>query len=169
MTLPVRRASGRLAEQPFPGWMRDPLAEFDDLVNRMGSLLESTLGSAPATPGAPWSPPAAGTPWSPPADFSETDDAYVFEIDLPGVQREDIDIELGDRELIISGEIRQREQTGTVHQTTRRTGRFEYRMPLPGEADGEHIEATLRDGVLTIRIPKARTAQHRRIEIASGE
>lgn len=85
------------------------------------------------------------------------------------MQREDIDIELGDRELIISGEIRQREQTGTIHQAMRRTGRFEYRMPLPGEADGDHIEATLRDGVLTVRIPKTRTAGNRSAGITSGE
>jgi HSP20 family protein len=51
MNLPVRRTSGRLAELPFPGWTRDPLAEFDDLFSRMESLLESTFGAAPAVQG----------------------------------------------------------------------------------------------------------------------
>jgi HSP20 family protein len=149
--------------------MRDPLAEFGDLVHRMGSLLESMSGRAPATPGAPWSPAAAGMPWTPPADFSETDGAYLIEIDLPGAKREDIDIELRDRELIVSGELGRRERTGTLHRAMRPAGRFAYRMMLPGEADGEHFEATLQDGVLTIRIPKARTAGHRPVGNTPGE
>lgn len=95
MTPPVRRTSGRLAERPF--WVGDPLAEFDDLCSRMGTLLQSTFGAAPAV---------AGVAWSPPADFSETDDAYLIEVDVPGVKRDGIDIELSGRDPIISGEIR---------------------------------------------------------------
>lgn len=97
MNLPVRHTSGRLAELPFPGWTRDPPAEFDDLFSRMESLLESTFGAAPAV---------TATAWSPLADFSETDDAYLIEVDVPGIKRDDIDIELSDRDLIISGEIK---------------------------------------------------------------
>lgn len=145
------------------------MAEFDDLVSRVGSLLESTFGTAPATRGMAWSPAATGVAFAPLADFYETDDAYLIEVDLPGVRREDIDIELSDRELIISGEIRERERTGTMRQAMRRTGRFEYRALLPGEVNTEGIDATLREGVLTIKIPKAETAKPRRIEITAGE
>ncbi|WP_369394437.1 Hsp20/alpha crystallin family protein [Streptomyces sp. CG1] len=149
--------------------MRDPLAEFDDLFNRMGSLLETTFGTSPTAPGMPWTPAATGMAWSPLADFSETDDAYLIEVDLPGVKREDIDIEMTDRELVISGEIKERERTGTMRRAMRRTGRFEYRTMLPGEISTEEIDATLRDGVLTVKVPKAETTKPRRIEITSGE
>jgi HSP20 family protein len=164
MNLPVRRTSGRLAERPFAGWSWDPLAEFDDLFNRMGSLLESTFGTTPAAMGT-----ATATAWSPLADFSETDDAYLIEIDVPGVKRDDIDIELNDRELIISGEIKEKERVGTLRRAMRRTGRFEYRMLLPGEINAEGVDATLREGVLTVKVPKAETAKPRRIEITSGD
>ncbi|PAZ17325.1 heat-shock protein Hsp20 [Streptomyces sp. SA15] len=159
MTLPVRRGtSGRLSERRFPGW-RDPLAEFDDLFGRMGSLLESTVGGA-LTEGAAWAPLA---------DFAETDDAYQIDVDVPGVKRDDISIEVTDREMVISGEFKERERGGVLRRGTRRTGRFEYRTMLPGEINAEGINATLSDGVLTVTVPKAEAARPRRIEITAGE
>lgn len=163
MTLPVRRGMpGRLAERRFPGWARDPLAEFDDLFGRIGSLLESTVGGTLA-------PVTEGMAWSPLADLSETDDAYLLEIDVPGVKREDIDIEMGERELTVSGEFKERERAGTLRRSTRRTGRFEYRTLLPGDVNAEGVNAALRDGVLTITVPKAETTKPRHIEIAAGD
>jgi HSP20 family protein len=158
MTLPVRRSSGRAAERPLTGW--NPLAEFDDLFSRMGTLLESTFGASPAV---------TGMAWAPPADISETEDAYVVEVDVPGVRSEDIDIEFSDRDLIINGEIKERERSGALRRATRRTGRFEYRAMLPGRINTEGIDATLRDGVLTVNLPKAETAKRRHIEITSGD
>lgn len=161
MTLPVRRSTGsRLAERRFPGWAGDPLAEFDDLFGRIGNLLETTVGGGLTT--------AAGA-WAPTADFSETDDAYVIEVDLPGAKRDDIDIEMSERELTISGEFKERERTGVLRRSTRRTGRFEYRALLPGEVNAESVNATLTDGVLTVNVPKAEAAKPRHIEITSGE
>jgi HSP20 family protein len=160
MTLPVRRhRTGGLAERQFPGW-RDPLAEFDDLFNRIGTLLESTV--------SPLAPSAQGMMWSPMADLSETDEAYVLEIDLPGVRREDIDVEIGDREMIITGELRERERVGVMRRRTRRTGHFEYRAMLSSEVNADGVSATLTDGVLTVTIPKAEAAKPRHIEIAVG-
>jgi HSP20 family protein len=161
MTLPARRApGGRLAERRFPGWAGDPLAEFDDLFGRIGNLLESTVGGGLA--------PTAGA-WAPTADVSETDDAYLIEVDLPGVKRDDIDIEMGERELAISGEFKERERAGALRRGTRRTGRFEFRTVLPGEVNAEGVSASLTDGVLTVNIPKAEAARPRHIEITSGE
>jgi HSP20 family protein len=134
------------------------MAEFDDLFSRMGSLLESTFGATPATTGA--------AAWAPLADFSETDDAYMIEVDVPGVAREDIDIELSDRDLMISGEIKEKERTGMLRRSMRRTGRFEYRTLLPGEINTEGVDATLRDGVLTVKIPKTEMTKPRHIEIS---
>jgi HSP20 family molecular chaperone IbpA len=62
----------------------------------------------------------------PSADIEETDDAYVLEIDLPGVRREDLDIELRDNEVRITAEIKQKERKGILRRQTRRFGQFDF-------------------------------------------
>lgn len=160
MTHPVRRGGApRQAERRFPVWTRDPLVEFDDLFGRIGNLLESTVGGTlPATEA-----------WAPFADVSETDDAYLIEADLPGVKHDDIDIELSERELIITGELKERERTGTLRRSTRRTGRFEFRTLLPGDVSTEGVSATLKEGVLTVSVPKAERTKPRHIQITRGD
>ncbi|MER7406839.1 Hsp20/alpha crystallin family protein [Streptomyces sp. NPDC000070] len=162
MTLPVRRGSAGRGERRFPGWAADPLAEFNDLFGRLGSLMESTFGGALA-------PIAEGAAWAPLADIEETDDAYLIEVDVPGVKRDDINVEMNDREISITGEYKERERTGVLRRSTRRTGRFEYRALLPGDINAEGVDATLADGLLTVRVPKAEAAKPHRIEITTGE
>jgi HSP20 family protein len=139
---------------PPPRW--DPFRELDDFRDRMARLLEA-FGGSDVTGGAGWSPLV---------DVEETDDAYVFEVDLPGVRREDVDAEVDGSQLRIAGEARERERTGVLRHHARRTGRFEYRSTLPEEVDPERIEASLSDGVLTVRVPKSQRSQPRRIEIS---
>src|SRR5437660_7511421 len=122
MTLPVRHRPGRLLERGFPGWREPISAEFDDLFDRMAQLLQSAaimpaMGEAMA--------------WAPMADIRETDDAYVIECEVPGIKREDIDVEVGERELTIIGEMKEGERAGVLRHGTRRSGRFEYRAVLP--------------------------------------
>ncbi|MDN3296404.1 Hsp20/alpha crystallin family protein [Streptomyces ficellus] len=150
MTLPVRR------EQTGAVW--DPFREFHDLYERMGQLWQS------AVPGGGGL--MAGT-WAPLADLEETDDAYVVEVDLPGVKKEDITIELNAGELSVHGELKEKERTGVLRSRTRRTGQFDYRVMLPQDTDEEGVTAELSEGVLTVKIPKAEKAKPRRIEITS--
>jgi HSP20 family protein len=154
MTLPIRR------HRPIAP--RDPLSEFDDLFNRIGTLLESTVGAG-------FGPAAERLSWAPLADLTETDDAYVIEAELPGLKREDIDIQIGERELAITGEIKEFERKGTLHRSTRRSGRFEYRTTLPGQVNADDVTATLKEGVLTVRIPKSADAGVRHVEIQRGD
>jgi HSP20 family protein len=99
------------------------------------------------------------------ADISETDDAYVVEVDLPGVNRDQVDVQLQDRELVITGEIPESEQKGRRHRRSRRTGRFEFRTYLPGDVNADGVNAQLSDGVLSVTIPKAEAAKPHHIEI----
>lgn len=155
MTVPARRSasSSSVAER----W--DPVHELEELHGRIGQLMQSALGG-----------PAFGNggAWSPPVDIEETEDAWVVEADLPGVKRDDVEVELRDSELIITGEIKEKERKGILRRRTRRVGRFDYRVTLPGEADPEKIEAVLDGGVLTVRVPKPEQARPRRIEVKSG-
>lgn len=157
MALPVRRSNA------ISSW--DPLREFEDLTGRMNQLFESAFGGLPSVFGG-----EAGTSpaWAPPVDIEETEDAYIVEADLPGVRREDVNVELREGELAVSGELKERERSGVLRRRTRRTGHFDYRVSLPGDTDPDKVEAELRDGVLTVRVPKTAQAQPRRIEISGG-
>lgn len=151
MTLPVSRQAEGVAR-----W--DPLRELDDLQRRMTDLIATVLGAAGSeapTPGV----------WTPLADVSETDDAYLVEIELPGVKRKDVTVEVAAGELRIGGELVEKERVGWWRHRTRRVGRFGYRTQLPGDIDDQRITADLADGVLTVRVPKNEAARPRRIPI----
>jgi HSP20 family protein len=136
----------------------DPVREFEDLYTQMGRLMGTAFGP----------PGGAGTRWVPLADLSETDDAYLVEVDLPGVKSKDINIEVVGNELLITGEVKQSEQKGLLRRKQRRVGEFELRVALPHEVDADRIEANLAEGVLTVRVPKGETAKARRIKVTEG-
>jgi len=81
--------------------------------------------------GSGWQP--LGQSWAPLADLSETDQAYLAEVELPGVARDDIRVELAGQELVISGEFTDSGsgRQGRALRRGRRSGRFEYRVLLP--------------------------------------
>ncbi|MER7794571.1 Hsp20/alpha crystallin family protein [Streptomyces sp. NPDC097640] len=152
MSVPVRRGrAGVPAEQRLSRWRE-----------QMGTLLESAVGG-----GLP--PTAPGRAWMPPAEVTETDEAYTVELELPGARRDDIDIQVGERELTVSGELKKPERPGALRRSTRRTGRFEFRMALPGEVNAAKASARLAGGVLGLIVPKAEATKPRRVEIAGGE
>lgn len=154
MALPAVRSSA-----PVDRWEpRDPFREFDDLYRQLGRWMDSLARGA--GDGSPWA-----RTWAPPADVSETEDAYLVEVDLPGVKRGDIEIDLVGSELSISGELKERERQGWFRHRTRRVGQFAYRVTLPQDVDADRIEANLADGVLTVRAPKTEAAKRRRITI----
>jgi HSP20 family protein len=154
MALPVRRRER--APQPVERW--DPLREIEGLSERLDQLLQSA-----------WTGKGDGDRvWAPLVDIEETEDAWIVEAELPGVRPDDVSVEVRDSELSISGEIRERERKGILRRRTRRSGQFDYHITLPGQADSENIDATLADGVLTVRIPKPETARPRRIDVKPG-
>jgi len=159
--LPARRNStlSRPGSQPPARW--DPFAEFEDLYQRMSQLLGGAFGGG-------WPPPVQG--WAPPADLSETDEAYLAEVELPGVARDDISVELAGQELVISGEFTDIGKESRALRRGRRSGPFEYRVLLPGQADPDPDKVTvaLADGVLTVTVPKAEAGKPRRIQITAG-
>lgn len=150
MTLPVRRSAGQTDR-----W--NPLREFEDLYRQVDRLAQSALGTA-----------RDGGPWLPAGDVSETGDAYLVEVELPGVRRDDVDVELYGNELVITGELKERERKGLLRRRTRRVGEFEYRVTLPGDIRADGIEASLDSGVLTVRVPKVDAAKPSKIKITGG-
>jgi HSP20 family protein len=148
MALQVMRNTDR------QGW--NPFRELDDFHERMSKLLESSVSDRHVTS------------WVPAVDIEETDDAFLVEAELPGVKRDDVTVELQNNELMIHGEVKERERTGILRRRTRRTGQFDYRVVLPGEVDADNVEANLQEGVLRVKVHKMEHARPRRISITAG-
>ncbi|ABD11544.1 molecular chaperone (small heat shock protein) [Frankia casuarinae] len=157
MTLPVRRGEGL---GTLARW--DPFREIEDAWTRMGNLLGDVIGGVEGRPARLLGGMVQ------PVDIEETEDAFVIDLDLPGVRREDISVDLRDNELFVTGEIKERERTGVLRRRSRPVGRFEHRIAVPGDIDPESVHATLADGVLTIRLAKAKRSQPKHIEISTG-
>lgn len=105
----------------------------------------------------------------PAANIYEDDDAYVVEVDVPGFEESDLDIEVTNHTLCIKGERKEeREEADKTFQLKERLERsFERRFALPEEADLDALKANYRKGVLEIRTPKSVAAESRRVEIES--
>jgi HSP20 family protein len=165
-----RQAGRHLAE----AWSRsfDPFLAFQMDVNRwFDELWRQTTGlsvHAPMRTGRPLSAFApAALLGQPAADLRETDKAYELAVELPGLTREDIDVSLDRNALTIRGhKAEQRaEGTGAYRVSERRFGSFERAFPLPDDIDRNAIEATFRDGLLAITLPKNQEAASSRSRI----
>jgi HSP20 family protein len=100
--------------------------------------------------------------FTPLADLEETDDAYLIDVELPGLKKKEVHVETDGRRIAVSGERKEQKRSGLLRRHTRSWGQFRYEVVLPDDVDGDHIEATMTDGVLQLRVPKLRTSQQRR-------
>lgn len=152
--LPVRHAGSEVAgTTDF-----DPFAELDALNHQLRNYLDS-WDRFPALLGD------HAHRFTPLADVEESDDAYLVEIELPGVKRGDIDVTLSGRQLTVSGERKEKERTGILRRRTRVTGRFHYEVTLPAADPDAEVTAGYDDGVLTVRVPKPEADRPRRIPV----
>jgi HSP20 family protein len=105
--------------------------------------------------------------WAPRTDLSETEDAYFIHLDLPGLNKKDVEINFHDGTLSISGERRaeETEKDRKFVRVERSYGRFYRAFTLPQTVKTDGIQANFDNGVLTIRVPKVEEAKPRRIDI----
>lgn len=134
---------------PLPRRNLDPFGDLTQLWNRMGQLLN---------------PSGSQGKWVPTVETEEDGEAYLVRAELPGMRRENIDVEVGGGELRITGETTE-EEGG--HALRRRQGQFAYRTTLPADADIERAEARLAHGVLRVRLPKSGQPRTRKVEVTS--
>jgi HSP20 family protein len=168
MAVPTRRRGGSrsaqegrtpttwepLARQP---WNVEPL----ERLRAVSRMLDELTGDWPGF-GA-----LSGNGFSTPlGDLEELDDAWLLRVELPGVKRDDIDLQVAGRRLVVRAERKETERKGILRRTTRTTGRYYLEVALPGEVDPDGVEATLEDGVLTVRVAKPEAEQGGRRTIA---
>ncbi len=103
-------------------------------------------------------------------EVRETNDAYIFKADLPGVREQDLEINIAQNRLTISGkrEMEKRDENDRYYAVERAYGTFTRTFTLPGDIDESRIDAELRDGVLTLRVPKKPEQQARKVQVKAG-
>lgn len=108
----------------------------------------------------------------PTCDINETKEHYLVSLDMPGVKKENIKIEVQGNTLLISGE-RQREiKEATADEAIRRErvyGKFERSFELPSSINADKIEAHYDNGVLNVALPKAEAAKGRTVQVQTGD
>jgi HSP20 family protein len=108
--------------------------------------------------------------WMPAMDLLETDDDFVLRADLPGMTESDVNVELEDNVLTISGERKseQEEKREGFYRVERAFGSFSRSLTLPQGVDPDAVNASFDKGVLEVRVPKPERRKPRRISIGSG-
>jgi len=140
----------------------DPFEDVSTFPQQMDRLFSQYFGRAgrgeeALAPGA----------WTPAVDIYETDEKMVIKAELPGLKKEDIDIEVRDNTLTLKGErkFEQETQEKNYHRVERSYGSFQRSFLLPSTIRQEAIEATFKDGILEISLPKAEEAKPKKLEI----
>lgn len=106
-----------------------------------------------------WPEPTEFGDSAPGAELRETDDSFVAEVDLPGVDKSAVTIDVTGRRLQVHGARREPERDGVLRHSSRLTGSFTYEITLPLPIDEAASSADLTDGVLTVTMPKAPAAK----------
>ncbi len=138
----------------------DPFRELEQLKRRMDRLLEEDFGWR-----RPW--------WAgvyPPVNISEDNDHVYVRAELPGVQPEDLEIQLQDRNLVLRGEKRipAAEKGVNYHRRERESGFFRRVVTLPRPVDPDKVEARFQNGILTITLAKPEEVKPRKIAVKSA-
>jgi HSP20 family protein len=139
----------------------DPGREVDSLQSEMNRLFDTFFGGRPAN---------GVRRWVPPMDLVETEDHLVLKADLPGLDSDDVNIEVKDGVLTVSGERKteHEERADGFYRVERAFGGFSRSMSLPQQVDAEQISASFDKGVLEVRIPKPEERKPHRVQIGSG-
>jgi HSP20 family protein len=109
--------------------------------------------------------------YAPAFEVKETKEGFVFKADVPGTREQDIDVNLAGNRLTISGrrEAEKEDKGETFYMYERSYGSFTRTFTLPEQTDGEHVRAELKNGELTVIVPKTPTAVAKRIPVATGD
>ena len=108
-----------------------------------------------------WYAPEGAGAWAPKLDLSETKDAYMIKAEIPGVEQKDLSVSLHNQILTITGEKHKEkeEKDEKYHRIERSWGEFTRSIMLPGAAETEKVDATFKNGVLTMTLPKTQAAK----------
>jgi HSP20 family protein len=140
----------------------EPLRELSSLQTEMNRLFNTAFD-------APAGGNGGARRWTPAMDLVETDEHFVLRADLPGMTEDDVNIELEDNVLTVSGERKaeHEEKREGFYRVERAFGTFSRALTLPRGIDPEAVNASFANGVLEVRVPKPEQRKPRKITIGS--
>jgi HSP20 family protein len=142
---------------------RNPWRELDTLTNRLGQMFDE--GGFPT--------PSDGGAWLPAVNVEETADRLILSAELPGMKRDEVELEVENNILTLRGEKSESRQEGDenrrYHLWERKYGSFQRSFTLPRTVKADEISAEFTDGILHVRMPKVAEAQSRRITIGTNQ
>ena len=137
----------------------NPMREMDDVLNRYSRMMDM--------PGRMNLDLFPQGDWMPRVDIMETDDSFIIKMDLPEVKKEDVKVAIDDGVLSISGERHQeKEEKGKKYQLVERSyGTFQRSFSVPDNLDEAKVNASFKDGILTVTCGKKEQAKRKAIEV----
>jgi len=138
--------------------MRPPFGGIFDLERNIDSLFRGGVADDSSM---------FASGWSPAVDIAEHENEYLVKVELPGVNKDDVKITLQEDVLTIRGEKKQEKETkgSNYHRVERSYGSFERSFSLPSTVKGENVDASYKDGILTVTMPKAEEAKPKQIDV----
>lgn len=132
----------------------DPFRDLLSLQERMNKLFEDSLVRPPGLPAE-----TAQSTWTPAVDILEKDDEIILKAELPGILLDDVDLQVRDDILNLTGKRRFEKvaKKENYHRVERSYGVFSRSFTLPSSVDQNKIQAKLKDGILEVKIPKLRS------------
>ena len=134
----------------------EPFGDFGKFHSALNDLFDGDLNRS-----------AAQSKWRPAVDVLESKDAYLIRAELPGMKREEIHVEVKEGTLVVSGERKpEKPAEGVQYRHVERVAaKFQRAFSLPDTAKPDEIDASYKDGILEILVPKAERAKPRQIDI----
>ena len=147
-------------------WMPTTLGQtLEEMRNEMNRLFNLGNSSAQAKGYA-----TSRVLWTPPVDVSETTDEFVVTAELPGIDQKNVTINLENNVLSIRGErkFEEEKKEASYHLVERSYGVFQRSFGLPNNVQADRISAQMKDGVLTVHLPKREESKPRTIDVTAG-
>ena len=138
----------------------NPSSDFDSLRQELNRLFDDSV--------VPRRRPNGGTGFTPVAELENTSDGYQLRLEIPGVHRDDVNIEVTAQSVLVSGERRSglEEGEGAEWRSEFRYGAFQRVIPLPGRIDHKQVTAEYRDGILHLALPKAEEEKSKVVKVS---
>lgn len=138
----------------------DPFRDITSFRDDINRLFSRNFGEANGT-----------QTWAPAVDVFDTKDAVILKAELPGLTADDVDVEIDDNVLTVSGErtFADKVEDGHYYRLERSYGKFSRSLTLPQGIKADEVSANFANGILEVRVPKADEVKPRKVAIGAGE